>query len=449
MSFDQLGVKPEIVSALAEMGITTPTTIQEKTIPLLKEGKDLVGISRTGSGKTAAFAIPLIEKIIPGQGLQAIIIVPTRELAVQISQELYKFGKNMEFEVATIFGGVAFGPQLDAMENSEIMVGTPGRTLDHLGRGSLDLSRVKTVILDEADKMAEMGFIEDVSRILDGTPKDRQTVLFGATISYEVGKLRQYYMKDPAEVKAEEQVEEQLLEQYYYNVAPFDKFSMLVHLINKEQTKKVIIFCSAKSTVDLVAKNLKMNGFIADALHGDMQQNKRLKVLEQFNAGKINMLVASAVASRGLDVKEVTHVFNYDLPQDPQEYIHRVGRTARAGESGKAITLLSDRDHEAFRLILRRYRVPVKAMPPEEFKRLHFDARREDGPRGEGARFGGRPGPGRFGAGDRFGNRGGSNSRYGPNKDPHRRNGGQRRESSHQGGGQQQNSGGYGGFPSD
>jgi superfamily II DNA/RNA helicase len=378
MNFNELKVNEDIVRALKEQGITEATNIQEKSIPIIMEGKDLVGISKTGSGKTASFGVPTLEKVIPGKGIQLLVIAPTRELAVQIADELKKFSKYSKKFITTIYGGVALGPQADALQRTDIVVGTPGRLLDHLNRRNLDLSKISCVVLDEADKMVEMGFIEDISQILDATPRERQTILFGATISNEIDDMKNRYMHDPVVVEAEAQVAEDFLEQYYYNIQQREKFSLLVHLLKKEKMERAIIFCSARSTVELVTRNLKLQGIKADMIHGKLSQNKRLHTIEGFHKGKVDILVASAVAARGLDIKDVTHIFNYDLSQDPQEYIHRVGRTARAGEKGKAITLLCDRDFGVFGQILDKYRVHVEEVVGEKFPALRFDTSRRE-----------------------------------------------------------------------
>ena len=398
MNFTSLEVKQEIVQALKEEGIVEPTAIQQKTIPLVYSGNDLVGISRTGSGKTASFGIPLIEKVIPGMGVQGLVLAPTRELANQISNELRKWSKYLNLNIATVFGGVGMEPQIRAIAKAEIVVGTPGRMLDHLGRDNLDLSKLKCFVLDEADKMVEMGFIEDIERIISAMPNSRQIILFGATISDEIDYLKKRYMNSVVVAEAELQVEKDLLEQYYYEIKSHEKFSLLVHLLNKEETDRVIIFCSKRSTVELVNKNLRAQGIKSEMIHGKMTQNRRLSVIEGFNKGKTDYLVASAVAARGLDIKGVTHIFNYDLANDPQEYIHRVGRTARAGESGKAITLLSQQDHDAFRAIFSRFPVDVEELPLENFKRLRFDT----GPRRNGFRNGYRNGHSRNGYRKRY-----------------------------------------------
>lgn len=413
-TFDMLNVKQEIVEILKNDGIVEPTSIQEKTIPLVHKGNDVIGISRTGSGKTAAFGVPLLERVKSKQGVQSLILAPTRELANQISGELKKWSKNLNLTVATIFGGVAIDPQIRLIAKSEIVVGTPGRVLDLLERGNLDVSNLMVFVLDEADKMVEMGFIEDIERIMTPMPQDRQILLFGATISNEIDYLKKKYMHKPALAEAELHVKKDLLEQYYYNVNMNQKFSLLVHLLNKEETGRVIIFCSKRSTVELVNHNLREQGIKSEMIHGKMTQNKRLNVIERFNNGKTDYLVASAVAARGLDIKDVTHVFNYDLSSDPQEYIHRVGRTARAGESGKAITLLSPQDHESFYGIFDRHKINITELPLEDFKKLRFQTRPQQRPgrfgnRGQRGNFGRRP---QHGGGRNFGHRG-SGSRSG------------------------------------
>ena len=397
MIFEELNINKELVQGLKEMGLTEPTEIQVKAIPLIKQGKDVISISKTGSGKTAAFGVPILENVKHGQGVQYLVVVPVRELAVQISKELKKFGKHIRFSAATVYGGMSINPQIEAIERADIVVGTPGRLLDHLENHKLELSRIKCVVLDEADKMVEMGFINDIRRILNKTPKNRQMLLFGATLSNEIEILKREYMHQPLTARTESHVGEEYLEQYYYDVKQHEKFSLLVHLLKKEEKDLAIIFCSTRSTVEAITKNLRENGIKVDMIHGKLTQNRRLRVIENFHKGMPNVLVASAVAARGLDIKDVTHIFNYDLSQDAQEYIHRVGRTARAGKSGKAITLLSERDHDVFREILSRYPVNVKQLPLEDFEMLKFNAGTRGSFRGRG-RFGSRGGFGRPGS---------------------------------------------------
>ena len=384
--FANLGLHEKIVRALKEEGIVEPTVIQQKAIPLVLQGKDVVGMSKTGSGKTATFGVPLLNNMDEKGQLQYLVIAPIRELAVQIAGELKKFGKYMRFTVATVYGGVSLGPQMEQISRAQIVVGTPGRLMDHIQRRTLDLSRIKAVVLDEADKMVEMGFIEDIEYILNQTPPKRQMLLFGATISTEIDHLKRKYMNAPVLAEGEMHVQDEFLKQYYYNVRHNEKFSLLVHLLKKEQIAKGIIFCSARSTVEMLAKNLRKQGFNVDMIHGKLSQNNRMRAMEAFNKNKTDFLVASAVAARGMDIKFLSHVFNYDLSPDPQEYVHRVGRTARAGESGKAITLLSEKDFGTFNDILTRYRhLNIEEMPDEQFEKIRFDAgfsRRPQGSRG-------------------------------------------------------------------
>ncbi|MCP3682487.1 MAG: DEAD/DEAH box helicase [bacterium] len=432
MTFELLKVKPEIVKALKEQGIDSPTLIQKKAIPLIKSGKDLIGMSKTGSGKTAAFGVPVLEMVSEAKGVQVLILSPTRELACQISKELQNFGKYMFCSVATVFGGVAIGPQMKQIRKSEIVVGTPGRLLDHLGRRTLDLSRLRCIVLDEADKMVDMGFIDDIKRILSYAPEKKQVLLFGATLSEEIGQIKKQHMNDPAVAQAEKHVKEDMLKQYYYNIDQREKFSLLVHLLKKEEIGRAIIFCSARATVEIVTRNLKENDINAEMIHGKLSQNQRLHVIERFSRGNTKILVASAVAARGIHVDDVTHIFNYDLSHDPQEYIHRVGRTARAGEAGKAITLLSQRDHDAFSSILRFHDVKIEALPNETFPRVSFRARsperrfrRGPGNRGRSNYRGGpshRSGPPNRSGPHRGPSRGGPRHRSGPSSGPRRGN---------------------------
>ncbi len=397
MSFENVNVKPEIVSALKKIGIETPTPIQEKSIPLIHSGKDVVGISNTGSGKTAAFGVPMLQHIQKKGKIQALVMAPTRELVVQIAKELEKFSKNLNLFIATVYGGVGFDPQVKNLAKADIVVSTPGRMLDHIEHNTINLTQLTCFVLDEADKMVEMGFIEDITRILDHTPKNKQMLLFGATISDEINRIKADYMTNPETIEADVYVKQELLEQYYYNVKPHEKFSLLCHLLRKEETHGVIIFCSTRATVELISKNLKTQNIKNDMIHGKLTQNRRLKVIEAFNKEKVNVLVASSVAARGLHIDHVSHVFNYDLSRDPEEYIHRIGRTARAGQRGKAITLLSQKDYPSFDEINSRFNVSIEKLPPEQFERLRFDMKSGQQRRGHfnNRSFGGPRGHGR------------------------------------------------------
>ena len=387
--FKDFPLKPEIVKALDEMGLEEPTEIQEKSIPLVLDGEDVIGASKTGSGKTAAFGVPLLNYVEDGYGLQVLILAPTRELAVQIAGEMGKFSKHLGLNIATVYGGVAYEPQLEAFKTAHVLVATPGRLLDHLQQGNLDLDGIFSFVLDEADKMVEMGFIEDIEEILSYGPGDEQMLLFGATIAGEIERIKNQYMRSPRIVQAERYVEEDVLKQYYYNVQPFEKFSLLVHLLKQEEFDRAIVFCSARATVDDVSENLERQGFKNVKIHGKLAQSARLKMLERFNKGEAPILVASAVAARGLDIRQVTHVFNYDVSQDPQEYIHRIGRTARAGDEGKAITLLTQRDHDASSNVFRNYDIAPEELPLPQFPKIPF--RKSGSGPGRGGPKGGRP----------------------------------------------------------
>ncbi len=386
MNFIQLGIKEQIADALTAQGITEPTDIQQKVIPEILKGSDLIGISKTGSGKTIAFSAPILSTLHFGKGIQFLIVVPIRELAEQISKEIMKFAKELHPRIATIYGGVSMGPQTSNLRVADIVVGTPGRLLDHLQRGSLDLRRVKVAVLDEADKMATMGFIEDVERILQATPTERQTLLFGATITDEIAKLRDRYMRKPVTIRSAVHVEEHLLNQYYYDVDMKEKFSLLVHLLRKEKPKLAMIFCASRRNTENVSRNLKLQHLDAHHIHGGLSQSARLHIIDGFHKGRPEILVATAVAARGLDIKGVTHVFTYDVPKDSEEYVHQIGRTARAGGSGKAITLLASHDYPLFSAIINRYPVKIQKLPPEPFARIPFDSGKRRFDRNEGRR---------------------------------------------------------------
>ncbi|WP_198002021.1 DEAD/DEAH box helicase [Archaeoglobus veneficus] len=357
---------------LLEMhGIEEPTEIQTKAIPLVEKGFDVVAQSETGSGKTLAFAIPIIEAAETGKGIQALVLTPTRELANQIENEFRRFSRHKGLRIANIHGGVPIEPQIRDLRRADVVVGTPGRLLDHVRRKTVDFSRVEYFVIDEADRMLDMGFIDDVKAIMRCTPKTRQSLLFSATIPPEVRALASRYMKNPKTIRTKELVDPKLLNQYYYDVDDSEKFSMLVHLLRKENPKKALVFTNMRKTSDIVAKNLFMHGFKASVLHGGLTQSKRDRMMERFRKGEIRVLVATDVASRGLDVKGVTHVFNYDVPSKAEDYIHRIGRTARAGKNGKAVTILGRKDHGSFRRIMVKYGLTIERLE-ETFQEVPF-----------------------------------------------------------------------------
>ncbi len=345
MNFDDLNISDDIKKAIDEMGFAKLTPIQERAIPKALDGRDVLGQAQTGSGKTIAFAIPIIERIfVPDRSPQAIVLCPTRELCMQVASEISKVGKNVKkLKVLAVYGGQPIGKQTRVLKKGvHIVVGTPGRVIDHIERGNLDLIGVERVILDEADEMLEMGFREDIERILSDVPSQRQTLLFSATIPSEVRKIAEKYQKDPEFIKiADKRKNIPKITQYAFRCDIRDKFNSLIRLIEAYDVNLALIFCNTKKSVDFVAKHLKKEEFKVDSLHGDMSQQTRDKVMNKFRNGNISILVATDVAARGLDIANVDVIINYDVPQNADDYIHRIGRTARAGKRGFAFTLVS------------------------------------------------------------------------------------------------------------
>ncbi len=395
--FSDLHVDERIIKALEEMGFLEMTEVQAKAIPEALAGKDVIVQSITGSGKTAAFGVPISEKTEHGNGIQAAIICPTRELVNQVSAEMEKFGSNKHLETAMIFGGVSIEPQFHKLKRADIIVGTPGRMLDHMQRGTLNLKSIKILVLDEADRMLDMGFIDDIKRIISQTPENRQTMLFSATMPSEIVYIAKRFMKNPINISGEKYVSKHLLKHYYYDIKQEEKISLLEYLIKRDKPSLVLIFCATRHITDFVANELVRCGIQAKAIHGGMEQGRRLNVLEGFHRGKPRILVATDVAARGLDIKNVSHVFNYDVPKTVEDYTHRIGRTARFGKSGETISLVSREDHESFRKIVRYVDVE-KSEKPNDFRsrRVFFRRERSFGRR-PGQRFGQkRPGFKRF-----------------------------------------------------
>jgi len=377
MKFVELKLKPELLRAVQELKYEDTTEIQEKTIPAILDGKDIVGQSNTGSGKTAAFGLPILNNIVPGKGIQAIILTPTRELCVQIHDSMRGFGKFTNLRVTSVYGGVSIGPQMDALRKAEVVIGTPGRVLDHLNQRSMNLTNIKFFVLDEADRMLEMGFIDDVLRILDATPKTRQSLMFSATMPTQVKNIINRYFKNPVHIKGQFRVDTSLLKQSYYNIKPDEKFALLVHLLHKHKGIS-LVFCATRGEVDTVSYNLEKQNFKVMAIHGGLTQSRRLQVVEMLKKEHIHIMVATDVAARGLDIKNVTNVYNYDVPKSPDEYTHRVGRTARAGESGEAVTLLTHRDYDNFGKVLsdRSLKIEKAELPKLEPVRFERNAPR-------------------------------------------------------------------------
>ena len=395
MDFDELDISGELKQRAKELGFETLTYIQEKTMKHILEGRDVVGQAETGSGKTIAFALPLAEKVVPGNGLQVLVLTPTRELCVQVTDVFRDFGRAKRLNAISIYGGVGIEPQISSLKKAEVAVGTPGRILDHINRGTIRLSGVRFLVLDETDRMLDMGFIDDVEKIIREIPKDRQTLMFSATISYDIEGIMKRHLKDPVIIHTQSQVDPRKLKQYYYDIYyQRDKFSLLVHLLRNKTSGLAIVFCATKDETSAVARNLRKNGINAMEIHGGMTQNKREYSLDMLKKEKIDVLVATDVAARGLDIKNVTHVYNYDVPKTAKDYIHRIGRTARAGESGEAVTLLTSRDHDNFRRINREEDLGIVQADMPHFQKVHFE-------RGER----------QFNTRRRFGNR---NNRSGP-----------------------------------
>lgn len=336
------------------MGFEEATPIQEGTIKFAMEGRDVLGQAQTGTGKTAAFGIPLIEKIDPkNPNIQALVIAPTRELAIQVSEELYKLGYDKRVKLLSVYGGQEIGRQIRALKNKpQIIVGTPGRIQDHINRRTLKLDEVQMLVLDEADEMLNMGFIDDINAILENVPAERQTLLFSATMPPAIRKIAETFMKNPEVVKIKsKELTMENIEQFFVKAAEREKFDVLARLLNVHQPELAIIFGRTKRRVDELAQALSIRGYLAEGIHGDLSQAKRLSVLRQFKENKIDILVATDVAARGLDISGVTHVYNFDIPQDPESYVHRIGRTGRAGKSGLAITFVTPREMGYLRIV--------------------------------------------------------------------------------------------------
>ncbi len=346
--FEELGLSPEIEKAVKAMGFEEASPIQTKAIPAIKEGIDVIGQAQTGTGKTAAFGIPMLEKIDPkNKKLQAVILCPTRELAIQVAEEIRALGKFMHgVKVLPIYGGQEIAKQIRSLKaGTQVIIGTPGRVMDHMRRKTVKMDEIHTIILDEADEMLNMGFREDIETILEGVPEERQTILFSATMAPAIMDITKRFQKNAKVIKVtKKELTVPNIEQYYYEVRPKNKEEIISRLLDIHQPKLSVIFCNTKKQVDLLVTNLIGRGYFAAGLHGDMKQQQRDRVMQGFRKGSTEILVATDVAARGIDVDEVECVFNYDLPQDEEYYVHRIGRTGRAGRIGKAFSFVYGRD---------------------------------------------------------------------------------------------------------
>jgi len=373
MNFKDININEKLQQKIKDSGFTELTLIQMKCIPEILNKRDVVGQAETGSGKTLAFCLPILDKIQPGQGLQVVVLTPTRELCSQVSDVFSDFGKNLGIRTAKVFGGVAMGPQIKNIGISEIIVATPGRMLDHIGRRTIDFRNVKFLVLDETDKMLDMGFIDDVERIIRSLPNQRQTLMFSATIENCINRLINRHLRKPVFIKTQSHVDKRKLKQVYYDIyQKNNKFSILLHLLKNNTHGLAIVFCATRKESDIVAKNLRRNSINASAIHGGMSQNQRTRSLDLLKNKRTDVLVATDVAARGLDIKNVTHIYHYDVPKTSTDYIHRIGRTARAGENGKAVTLLTGPDHENFRRVQSNEELEIKKVSIPKFKKAYF-----------------------------------------------------------------------------
>lgn len=364
-SFSKLGISDLIVNALSDMGFEEPTPIQVQTIPMAMAGRDLIGQAQTGTGKTAAFGIPLIEKIqLDNEKVQAVVLAPTRELAIQVAEELNKIGQHAKITTLPIYGGQEIERQIKALKKRpQIIVATPGRLMDHMRRRTIRLGDIQSVVLDEADEMLNMGFLEDIETILQDIPETRQTLLFSATMPKAIQLLAQRFMRDPVLISIQaKEVTIPLVEQYYIELHDRQKFDILCRLFDIQSPDLAIVFGRTKRRVDELSEALKKRGYAAEGIHGDLTQAKRDSVLRQFRSGTIEVLVATDVAARGLDISGVTHVYNFDVPQDSESYVHRIGRTGRAGKTGQAITFAIPREIDHLRMIERATKRKIMRM---------------------------------------------------------------------------------------
>ncbi len=353
--FDELGLKDTVLNAINDLNFENPSDIQAKSIPVSLEGYDLIGQAQTGTGKTLAFGAPMLSRMEPANGkVQALILAPTRELAIQVSEELAKISKYERYKILPIYGGQSFDKQLTPLRKGvDIVIGTPGRILDHINRRTLKLENVKFLVLDEADEMLNMGFIEDIESILSNLSEDRQTMLFSATMPRQIKNLAKNYMKPDAQhiAIAKKSMTVSKIKQYYFTVHSANKFESLCRILDVDNPKTGILFCKTKKGVDELVEAMQSKGYVVEGMHGDMKQTQRLNTLKKFKSGNLNFLIATDVAARGIDVEDVTHVINYDLPQDTESYVHRIGRTGRANKEGIAYSFVSRKEVSAIRQI--------------------------------------------------------------------------------------------------
>jgi superfamily II DNA/RNA helicase len=384
--FSDLGLSPEVVRAVAEAGYETPTPIQEQAIPVALTGRDVLGIAQTGTGKTAAFTLPMIDRLAAGRTRarmpRSLVLCPTRELADQVAASFDKYARNHKLAWALLIGGVSFEDQERKLDRGvDVLIATPGRLLDHFERGKLLLTGVQIMVVDEADRMLDMGFIPDIERIFKLTPPARQTLFFSATMPPEITRLTTQFLKDPTRIEvARPATTAETIAQHVAKIPigdPKAKRMALRALIERSDIKNAIVFCNRKSEVDIVAKSLKKHGFDAAAIHGDLDQTTRMRTLDSFRKGELKLLVASDVAARGLDIPDCSHVFNYDVPHHAEDYVHRIGRTGRAGRTGETFMIVTPNDGRQYDKVLKL----TKSAPEEVALDLDWSQAKEDGER--------------------------------------------------------------------
>lgn len=352
-TFTDMGLQPRLLQMIDSKGFEIPTPIQILAIPPALAGRDVMGQAQTGTGKTAAFGIPMLNKMIPGGGLQGLVVCPTRELAVQVTEEINSLGRGMNLRSLAVYGGQSIELQIRALiRKPELVVGTPGRLMDHMQRGNINLSTVSFVVMDEADEMLDMGFLPDIEKIMEHCPSERQTFLFSATLDGDIQKLGGRFMHDPDIILVKSlELTVPLTQQYYLEVSPRHKIETFCRIMDVDQPTVSLVFCRTKKGADALVRSLNNRGYDADALHGDMTQRERDNVMERFRKGNVSILVATDLAARGLDIEMVSHVFNYDIPEAPDSYVHRIGRTGRAGRDGIAITMVEPKQIRQLRVI--------------------------------------------------------------------------------------------------
>lgn len=367
MKFSELGLSDSLLKAIKRSGYEEATPIQEQTIPMVLEGKDVIGQAQTGTGKTAAFGLPIIENVdTENLNIQAIIISPTRELAIQTQEELYRLGKDKHVRVQVVYGGADIRRQIKSLkQHPQILVGTPGRLRDHINRHTVKLDHIKALVLDEADEMLNMGFLEDIESIIKETPDDRQTLLFSATMPPEIKRIGVQFMSDPETVRIKaKELTTDLVDQYYIRARDYEKFDIMTRLIDVQDPDLTIVFGRTKRRVDELSKGLIARGYNAAGIHGDLTQDKRSKIMWKFKNNELDILVATDVAARGLDISGVTHVYNYDIPSDPDSYVHRIGRTGRAGHHGVSLTFVTPNEIDYLHEIEKLTRVRMLPLKP-------------------------------------------------------------------------------------